>query len=43
VFLFRIYEDPTEQNDLAATHPAIVEELLELLRAHPRGRLDRVA
>jgi hypothetical protein len=34
--LFRISEDPYEQNDLAAERPDILEQLLSRLRAIPR-------
>ncbi len=35
--LYRIWDDPTETNDLAAAHPEQVEELAAALEAWPRG------
>jgi hypothetical protein len=34
--LFRIEQDPNEEHDLAATHPAVVERLSRLMRAWRR-------
>ncbi len=35
--LYRIWDDPTEANDLAQDHPETVEELVAALEASPRG------
>ena len=42
-YLFRIYEDPSEQRDLSAQFPEVFNELLAILRAQPIGTPDRLA
>jgi arylsulfatase A-like enzyme len=41
-FLFRIEEDPSERNDLAAQHPEVVKELQAALAAFPKTESDWV-
>ena len=36
-WLFNLADDPTEQNNLAATHPEKLVELMSLLEAHHRN------
>ncbi|MSO20051.1 MAG: arylsulfatase [Acidobacteria bacterium] len=40
--LFRIIDDPTEQRDRITEYPNEADELLQILRAHPRGQADRI-
>ena len=41
-YLFRIYEDPNETQDVKARYPAEAAELLAILRAQPRGEADKL-
>ncbi len=41
-FLFRIFDDPNEERDVQAEYPREMAELVDILRAHPRGQPDRL-